>query len=220
MQQLVRLGLIKRKNMWVPTFFGSILLLLLSIISIIITISKVHSFLAVDHPINSNIMVVEGWLPDNALENALSEFKAHNYHLMVVTSKPIEKGHYLYRYNNYGELAAAILEHLGLNRNAIVVIPVPDVTKDRTYASAIAVNNWIINSNLSIKSFNLVTLGTHARRSRLVFHKVMGDKITVGVIALNDNSYDKKKWWKSSMGVRATLYELIAYVYTKLCFLF
>jgi hypothetical protein len=178
----------------------------------------IHAFLAVNQPISSEVMVVEGWLPDFALEKAVQIFKSQNYHLMVVTGGPIVASQILVKYQNYAELAAAILEQLGLDKSMMVVIPAPAVIKDRTYASAVAMKNWLTASQPSFKTINLVTLGAHARRSRLLFEQALGPGITVGIIALEDPGYDHRQWWKSSPGVRMTLGELIAYGYARLFF--
>ncbi len=163
-------------------------------------------------------MVVEGWLPDFALEQTLREFNQRHCRLMLVTGGPIEQGHMLVSYKNFAELAAAILEQLGLDRHIIREIPAADVRRDRTYASAIALKDWLNHTPFPINAINLVSLGTHARRSRLLFEKALGPGIAVGVIAIPDRRYDPRAWWKSSMGVRSTLDELIAYLYARFCF--
>ena len=122
------------------------------------------------------------------------------------------------KYKNYAELAATILEQLGLDKNMMVVIPAPPVIKDRTYASAVAMKNWLTASPRPIKAVNLVTLGAHARRSRLLFEQALGPGITVGIIALEDPRYDHRHWWRSSLGVRTTLGEIIAYGYARFFF--
>jgi len=215
---LVRLGLIKRRNVWLPTWRSWVLVFLVVAAAVITGIYRIHAFLAVNQPLSSDVMVVEGWLPDFALKKAVHTFKSQNYRLMAVTGGPIEAGHVLVNYKNYAELAAAILEQLGLDKSMIVVIPAPAVMKDRTYAAAVAVKNWLPASQLSFKTLNLVTLGLHARRSRLLFEQALGPGITVGIIALEDPRYDHRHWWKSSLGVRATLSEIIGYVYARFFF--
>jgi uncharacterized SAM-binding protein YcdF (DUF218 family) len=183
-----------------------------------VTLHGIQSFFAVNHPVKSEFMVVEGSLPDSALEQALREFNRRQGQLMFVTGGPIEQGHMLARYNNFAELAAAILEQLGLDRRMIIPLPAPAVMKDRTYASAVALKDWLNHSALPIKAINLVSLGTHARRSRLLFEKALGPGIAVGVIAIPDQRYDPRVWWRSSLGVRTTLDELIAYLYARFIF--
>lgn len=163
-------------------------------------------------------MVVEGWLPDSALQQALQEFTQRHCRLMLVTGGPIEQGHMLVEYENFAELGVTILERLGLDRRLIVAIPAPAVIRDRTYASAVALRNWLKHAPIPIKAINLVSLGPHARRSRLLFEKALGPGVDVGIIAIQDIRYDPRAWWKSSVGVRMTVDELVAYFYARFFF--
>jgi hypothetical protein len=215
---LVKIRLIKKGQVWVPTWPGWVIFALIIATFFMVTLYGIQPFLAVNHPIKSEIMVVEGWMPDSALEQALREFNQRHCRLMLVTGGPLEQGHMLARYNNFAELAAAILEQLGLDRRKIRVIPTPNVIRDRTYASAIALKDWLKQAPLPIKDINLVSLGPHARRSRLLFAKALGPGIAVGIIAIPDPRYDPRVWFRSSLGVRRTLDEMIAYFYARFLF--
>lgn len=215
---MVRLRLIKKRQVWVPTWLGWVILALIIATFFMVSLHGIQSFLAVNHPVKSEVMVVEGWLPDSALEQALREFNRRHCRLMLVTGGPMEQGHMLARYNNFAELAATILERLGLDRRMIIPLAAPAVMRDRTYASAIALKDWLNHSPLPINAINLVSLGTHARRSRLLFEKALGPGIAVGVIAIPDPRYDPRAWWRSSLGVRTTMDELIAYLYARFIF--
>jgi hypothetical protein len=215
---LVRLRLIKKRQVWVPTWPGWVIIALLISASCMVALHGIQSFLALSHPVKSEVMVVEGWLPDFALEQALREFNQRHCRLMLVTGGPMEQGHMLARYKNFAELAAEILERLGLDRRMIVPLPAPAVMRDRTYASAIALKGWLKHAPIPITAINLVSLGTHARRSRLLFEKALGPGIAVGVIAIPDPRYEPGAWWRSSLGVRTTMDELIAYLYARFLF--
>jgi hypothetical protein len=65
---------------------------------------------------------------------------------------------------------------------------------------------------------DVVTLGAHARRSRLLFQKALGDEFQVGVIAIEDRQFDPNHWWQSSAGVRRVIDELVAYLYARTLF--
>ncbi len=67
---MVRLRLITKKNLRVPTALGWAIFALLIAISFMITLLGIQSFLAVSHPNQSEVIVVEGWLPDFALKQA------------------------------------------------------------------------------------------------------------------------------------------------------
>ena len=107
---------------------------------------------------------------------------------------------------------------LGVREDLIVSVPTPPVRADRTYASALALDNWLSQSGLQINSLDVYSLGTHARRTQLLFQDALGDNIAVGVIAASSPEYDADNWWAWSSGVRAVVGELVAYLYARFLF--
>jgi hypothetical protein len=63
---------------------------------------------------------------------------------------------------------------------------------------------------------DVITLGPHARRSRLLYQKAFGNAVSLGVISLADPAYDSRYWWRSSEGVREVWGEAVAYLYARL----
>ncbi|MEO8890683.1 MAG: hypothetical protein ABI417_03960 [Coleofasciculaceae cyanobacterium] len=112
-------------------------------------------------------------------------------------------------------MAAATLLVLGFDSDKIVTVQTPDVHINRTNSSAIALREWIANSELKIESINLYTFDVHSRRNWQSFKQIVPD-IEVGVIVLAPKSYDAQKWWMSSAGVKAIISETIAYIYASL----
>ena len=212
------LGLLKRRECWTLSGPGWAILCVISTTIIVLTIVKIHSFLSANDPVQAQLLVVEGWLPDYALEEAMNEFNAHHYDLLVITGEPLLKGSRLLEYKTSAHAAAATLKKLGFDEELIVVITVPLVQKDRTFASALAFKKWLLNSELSVKAVNIYTLGAHARRSRLLFEKILGNKLEIGIIAAENLRYDPHNWWRSSVGVQTVIGEAIAYIYTRIFF--
>ncbi len=173
---MIKFGLIERREHWVLKGRGWFILLISIATVLVLILITIHQFLSVNDPVEGDILVVEGWIPDYALEKAINEFKTHNYRLLVTTGLPLLAGSHLSKYKSSAEVAAATLIQLGLDEDLIAVVPAPATRKDRTYASALALRKWLLNSNVPVKSFNIYTLGTHARRSRLLFKKALGDK--------------------------------------------
>jgi hypothetical protein len=211
-------GLLRRRECLLPTWRGGLLLLLAGGLLAIGAVRKAHSFLAINDPVAGGALVVEGWAPDYALEQAITEFRRHPYTRIYVVGVPLERGAPLSEYKTYAELSAATLLKLGLNRDSVQAVPAPPVRQDRTYASALALKKWLQEHNAMPAEFNLISLGPHARRSRLLFEKAFGGDVRVGIIALEDQDYDPQHWWKSSQGVRAVTDELTAYAYARLLF--
>jgi uncharacterized SAM-binding protein YcdF (DUF218 family) len=66
--------------------------------------------------------------------------------------------------------------------------------------------------------FNLVSVGPHCRRSRLLFEKALGEAIQVGVVPAPPDDYEPEHWWRTSQGFRTVSGEIIAYAYARLFF--
>ncbi|MFH0925352.1 MAG: ElyC/SanA/YdcF family protein [bacterium] len=203
------------KERWGLTWLGRLILFSCITISFILAIILIHPFLAENHPIKGEVLVVEGWLPDYALKKAITEFNTNNYSLLFVTGVPLLKGYYLLEYETDAGVGAATLEKLGFNKDLLRVVPAPFTKKDRTYTSAIALKQCLAESKLLVRSINLVSLGPHSRRSRLLFEKAFGKKVSIGVVAVEDIDYDPDEWWRSSNGVRMVIGEAIAYIYAR-----
>jgi len=208
-----RFTIVVKKERWTATWFGRLLILLVFIFLLFIIITSIHSFLAKTKTVESKILVVEGFIPDFALEASMSVFNNDNYSLMIITGKKKLKGAYIDKYKNDGLHSAATLAKMGFDTTKIKVIAIgEDIQKDRTYATAVAVNNWLQNSEKPVE-FNVVTIGCHARRSHLLFKKAVGEDAMVGIIAIEDIRYDPDIWWRSSIGFRSVFNESIAYFY-------
>jgi hypothetical protein len=296
-----------------------------------------HPFLAYNHPVKSKVLVIEGWLPDFALEQAVAEFEKNNYQLAITTGGPLPEflemssGGYLIfeldsagiiidsaqaisirnygskadttyahftvfadeqligdsyssskvretvfylptgrairqliiHYDNdavlngedrnlyihsitlgsetflarapnvwydYGKLdgvnrretcyltiaedCADRLQRMGLDKHMIVAAPAPSVTRHKTYASAVAVKNWLDASGLNVESICIFSLGTHARRTHLSYKKAFGRTMDIGILAGESKKYNAQQWWTSKKGIQAVMRELFSYFYT------
>lgn len=207
--------LIQRKEVWLPTIQGWLFILVFTLTLMLFIANHIHSFLAPNFPIKADILVVEGWIEDYAIKSAMQEFQRGGYQKLITTGTPLEQGFYLSEYKTTAELAAATLIALGFPPDQLVAVPAPKVVRNRTAASAIALNEWISQSNLKIKSINLYSSDVHARRSWLMFKQALAPKIQVGVISLDSDSYNPTQWWIYSAGVRSIISETIAYLYAR-----
>jgi uncharacterized SAM-binding protein YcdF (DUF218 family) len=211
---LLQFRLIKRQEIWTLTLQGWLIFLTAFAISIFFIISKLYPFLAVTAPLKSaDVLVVEGWISDYALKKAVDEFHRGSYSQLLTIGATVDQGFYLAEHNNFAEISAATLKKLGIPKEKLIAIPVAHVTKNRTIASAVALQEYINEQNFPIKSINLLTSDAHARRSWLIFKKAFSPTIQVGIIAINSSTYNSNKWWNSSEGVRVVMSEVIAYIY-------
>jgi len=141
----------------------------------------------------------------------------HYEHVLVIrplvdVEAELENGKYS------GQYLASLLAKYGVRREEIDCF-FPSVSKkDRTYHTALAAKQWLADKKIAAQSFDVMTLGPHARRSRLLYEKAFGGDFKIGIISLEDLEYDKAHWWRSSEGVREVIGETIAYVYARLLF--
>ena len=163
-------------------------------------------------------MVVEGWIHDFALDEAVAIYRSGDYTQLICAGGPIEVGSYIQDYKSYPEMTAARLRKLGIDPDEIVMAIAEDSRKDRTYAAAVALREAIMAYNIEGTDVHLVTTGPHGRRSRMLFQKALGDDYTIGVTCIEEYEYDKGDWYMCSEGVRTVLGELIALTYAKLFF--
>ncbi|MBD2123346.1 ElyC/SanA/YdcF family protein [Trichocoleus sp. FACHB-262] len=210
-----KIQLIQRREVWLPTLQGWAVIFLSLLMMLGWAIANIHPFLAVTAPIPANILVVEGWLPDYAVEEAIAEYQRGSYEKLITTGTPLSRGYYLAEYKNFAELTAATFLALGFDPKQLVAVPTPKAEKDRTYTSAITLRKWLSASGLRITGVNLFTLGTHTRRSWLVFRQALAPTVHVGAIAVEPRAYDVEHWWRSSEGVRTVISEVIAYLYAR-----
>jgi hypothetical protein len=179
----------------------------------------IHPFLAPTKPVDADILIADNCLVDYGLKKLSDEFRSKNYSLILSAGVLLPQGSPLAaEYKTSGELSAAILKKFGIREKAIVAIIPKPVKRDRTFASALAVKNWLAQNNIQPKGINLFSIGPHSRRSWMLYKEAIGEEIPVGIIACENREYDPKRWWKTSSGVRTVLNETIAYIYAKLVF--
>jgi hypothetical protein len=177
------------------------------------SLRSAHAFLSLNAPVEASVLVVEGWAPDYALEEALHEFERGGYTLLITSGGPMERGSLVTGYDTYAELAADSLRKLGMKSRHLVAAPAEKVRRNRTFVSATSVQNLLAKQTMEPLGVNIVSVGTHARRSRVVYRKVLSDTCPVGIISLAPQNYDPDRWWASSDGVKQTLTEALGWLY-------
>jgi hypothetical protein len=184
----------------------------------VIFVRIIHPFLALNAPLDSRVVAVEGWVPDHALRLIADDLNAGRLDRVYVTGIPIDHGAPLSEYATYAELGAATLTRLGAPSNRVLAVPAPSVARDRTYTCAVALKLWFEEAGQMPQTLNVATVGAHSRRSRLLFEKAFGDASRIGVMALPEHESETAAWWKYSQGVRSVVGELTGYLYAKLLF--
>jgi len=215
----VVLGLFSRKERWGFSWKGRLLVVLLLIGLATGFVYGVYPFLAVTHRVDTDILVVEGWIHEYAIRTAIGEFQSGHYQRVFSTGGPVAgMGGYTNDYNTSSSLGAGRLKAAGLSPDFIQMVPSRVSERDRTYSAAVALRNWFREHQVTAHGVNVVTEDAHARRTRLLFQRALGNDISVGVIAVPNPDYDARHWWRYSEGVRDVVSESVTYLYARLLF--
>ncbi|MGZ4982556.1 MAG: YdcF family protein [Chthoniobacterales bacterium] len=213
-------GLLTRKERWHLSWRGWLVVLIAIVGLGVIYVFNVYPFLAVNSPVQTDVLVVEGWIHNYAIKVAVSEFRNGNYRMVYSTGGPTpgSGGHYINDFNTYGSVGAEALVADGLPKEMVQMVPSHEAGRDRTYTSAVVLKQWFDEHGVHPVAVNVMTEDAHARRSWILFQKALGPEIRVGVIPIQNTDYDPARWWRYSEGVRDMLGETIAYVYAKFFF--
>ena len=211
-------GLFKRKEKWALSLRGKLVVLAVVLFTGWAFIRWVHPFLAVTDPVDARYLVVEGWVPNYGLEQAIAEFKSKPYQMIFTVGADPLIGVNVEDGDSLAIEAAKRLKWLGMNPDLVKPVPAHIKYRNRTFQSAVALKKWADENHVPLTSFNLVSLGTHARRSRLLFEEAFDGHAHVGVISVENREYDPNHWWKYSEGVKEVIGEGIGYLYARLFF--
>jgi uncharacterized SAM-binding protein YcdF (DUF218 family) len=165
------------------------------------------SFLAITRPVEANVLVVEGWIGDDALAAAAREFIRGGYECLVTSGGPLSKGHFLSSYQTFGALSAAALRKLGCPEEKLIDAPSAKTARHRTFESARSVKRALEEKHIVVRGVNVITEATHARRTRTVYRRVLDGGVPVGVIAAAPTEFEIERWWRSSEGIKQVLTE-------------
>jgi uncharacterized SAM-binding protein YcdF (DUF218 family) len=111
--------------------------------------------------------------------------------------------------NSNSELTAKRLYSLGIDTLRIIPIPGRKVMINRTLTSALALRDWMRESDIDVSGINIVSSGTHSRRTWITFKRVLDRSVNVGIISLPDT----RNTGSDGIGYIKTLRETIAYIY-------
>ncbi len=218
MDKQIRLGLVQRRESLCLTWRGRLVGLALAALALFGLGRGIYPFLAAHESLPGGFLIVEGWAPDYVFDAVTNEFARQRYEKILITGNPLDKGVPLMEYKTAAELGAATLAKMGVDTNCFQAVPAPFVPQDRTYTSALTLKKFLAAQGKLPARLNLVTLGAHARRSRLLFERAFGTNAVIGVIAFPCRDFDEEHWWRSSPGVRTVMSELLAYGYARFIF--
>ena len=198
------------------TWAGRLLVLLILLLLTIVVGRRLPYFLSPNQPANGQILVLDGQMPDYAIEQAIEIFNQGKYELIVTTGSKIDAGFYVSEHKTMADLSRGTFLALGFDSTKVIALPTKFVERNRTFNSANTMNQWLIANRSDIKSIDVLAVGCHARRSWFLFDKANGKRVQVGIISTPHRGFDIDKWWNNSIGTRIVLSETIAYFFVKI----
>jgi hypothetical protein len=108
-------------------------------------------------------------------------------------------------FNSVAELARNWLLSKGIDSSSIIAVPGERVIINRTLTSALAFRAWLRTTNIDIKGINIISLGTHARRTWMTFNKILDEKYDIGIISIPEPIYRHSRERKVFKTIRETL---------------
>jgi hypothetical protein len=110
-------------------------------------------------------------------------------------------------FNSYAELARNRLITMGISSSRIIATPGNRARINRTLTSALAFRDWLKTTNIDIRGINIITIGTHARRTWMTYNKILDEKYSIGIISLPDYRY------RTSIRMLKTIRETLGIIY-------
>jgi hypothetical protein len=218
--------LFRRREVWLPTLWGGLLLLAGATVVVVALALHAYDLLAPHRPARgptgegARTLIVEGWMQASDLQQAIAVVRDGRYERVLTTGGPIvdswSDGATGWR--NYAERAAAYLRAHGVTGVPVIAVETPDVSRYRSYLSAVRVRDWVQQAGVAGQGVDLYSAGAHARRSWLVYRMAFGDAVEIGVLAAQPVEYDARRWWTTSDGTKTTLSESLSLAWTKCCF--
>ena len=223
--------LLRLQTVWLPTLWGWLALLGASGATVLALAFAANAWLAPNQPLGqrsgaqvadrsggARILIVEGWLDEADLMQAMAAFRRGHYERVVTTGGPIDGWVGLQPWRNFAERSASYLKERGLGDVRIDAVPAPASAQDRTFLSAVVVRDWAQRSGVTLSKVDLFSAGVHARRSQRLFQMALGPNVEVGVLASRPLTFDPEHWWRSSAATKAVLGEVLSVAWTTCCF--
>lgn len=212
-------ALFRRRQLWVPTALGWLLLLLACGVALVVAGRRVSFFLSPSQPVGAEarLLVVEGWMPALELDDAVAAFRGGGYERVVTTGGPIEEFDGAST-QTYAERARSYLVRQGLPSERVIAVPAPRSAQDRSFITAVMVRDWVAQSGLAVDALDVFSSGVHARRSWRLYRMAFGPAVRIGILSARPSHYELGSWWRTSLGARDVITESVAWLWTELFF--
>jgi uncharacterized SAM-binding protein YcdF (DUF218 family) len=203
---------IQRQSVWWPTLLGWISIFVFVSGGGLLWWFNFESFLSRTDRLPADTLIVEGWIGVEGVRAAKAEFEQGRYRYIVTVGALTDNRWGPQRWN-YATEAAELLVRLGVPSERVIESRSEETVAQRTFASAVAARQNLSLRGIKPAKANVFTRGVHARRSRLLFAKVLGPETEVGAISWTPASAAKGPWWHSTERADDLLKETAGYLY-------
>jgi len=210
-------SLFRRREILLPTIFGFAIIILLLVTISLVTLKNLATFLAHNEPIQGQYLIVEGWLGEPALLQALTTYKIGGYQFIITTGGP-DTRHINPLHKTYAEQSAAFIRDQGFDESKLIVIATPASAQNRTFLSAVMVREWFLENNTTAPTLDIFSGDVHARRTHKLYKMAFADNTNIGIIAAQANGFDLQYWWRTSEGAKSVLAESAGLLRVTCCF--
>jgi hypothetical protein len=107
--------------------------------------------------------------------------------------------------NSNAELAKMQLINLGVDSSLIKAVPAEKVIINRTLTSALAFRDWLGSESIDVRGINIISMGTHARRTWMTYNRILNEKYEIGIISLPESGSSKFSLKRILKTIRETL---------------
>ncbi len=179
-----------------------LLILCAALAAAILFVLGIYGFLAVDTMrVTADVLVVEGWIPDYALQAAVAEFRSGGYSFVCTSGLPAEDAEDPSSEASLADTCAQGLAELGLDAGIIIPCPAPSTRWNRTSTSARSVRRTLAERGIVPGGINVLTVGAHARQTLLSYRRILGAETQVGIITIPKEGFDALRWWSTGHGI-------------------
>ncbi len=122
-----------------------------------------------------------------------SEYPARSKYSFYYKKRDYTKQHpYPTNFHSLASICAEKLKVRGIPEEVIIILPSPNSKQNRTFVSALVVNNWIEANDFSGISVNILSEGIHSRRTYTLYQYALKDNCEeIGIISIlpDNNQY-------------------------------
>ena len=208
--------LFHRKEVWLPTWQGALLGLLLAGGGAVFLTVEAEDFLSPTRRVAADVLVVEGWISKAGLEEAYREFSTGGYAYVVPVGGWTASAVTPVAGPTYAGRAAAELARLGCPASRMILAAPAGTDTDRTFEQARSARDQLARRGIRPKGIVVFTADAHGRRSRLVYRRMFGSGVAVGVVSYQPPEARLLPWWKDTARAKDVLVEMAGWAH-ELC---